>query len=309
VLEDLALPSCTATFGAGVLTVADGGKSDHVVIEDHGNLDGSAVVRVLCNGKLIRQVEGDLVNAVIVNTKGGNDSVDYQLLDKLTGLTNPGRNVNVNFGKGNSIFTTEIGTLIGGAQLNLDVVGGQGNDTMIANAEGDLYGASALHITFEGQQSSRCTEILNATAPLLGITPGVGGLFIGNGSALVTTFLGGTGKNTIVQNFAGQLNGTLNLSSNGGAGKALINSLVALDPKSGTTAGFPNSTKPSLFVDETGGDKGGNLLELYVNPAGLQASSFGNDGLQLTVDGGGGSVLTNHCVITTALPHRVINCS
>jgi hypothetical protein len=255
-LEDRSLLSCSAVFQAGVLSVCGTNKSDHIVIEDHGNNDSTQQVRVFCNGHLVKQVEGDLVNAIRVNTRDGNDTVEYKLVNILVGAagpngTNLGRDVSVNFGKGNSTFVADLEQILGRAQLNINVVGGKGNDTMIANLHGDIY-LGDVHIRFDGQKATRVTEVLNAafydyTPP--DVSPGID---IGVASSLTTTFLGSKGNDTIIEDYSGLLNGTLNLFADGGLGHDLIGFNVALDPGSGFNGGSPTNPQPVLALQENG---------------------------------------------------------
>jgi hypothetical protein len=299
-LEDRSLPCCTAVFQAGVLSMCGTNKSDHIVIEDHGNNDSTQQVRVFCNGHLIKHVEGDLVNAIRVNTRNGNDTVEYELVGLLVGDggpngTNRGRDVTVNFGKGNSTFQADLADLLGRAQLNINVVGGKGNDTMIANLHGDIISGD-MHIRFDGRQAKRVTEVLNATfAPNLW-TPGVD---IGLRSSLTTTFLGSKGNDTIVEAYAGLLNGTLNLFADGGRGHDLIDFEVALDPGSGFNGGVPTNPKPVLALQENGS----NTLIWNVNATPASLANIDHQVLEVF----GGQDGPNHLIESGNVPPMVHN--
>src|SRR5262249_28011952 len=99
-LEDRCVPSATASVFGRILIITGSGAADQVVINDGGNASGK-VIQVFSEGNLVRQVNGDAINLIFVNLRGGNDNLQYNLQGDLNGASAGAfRAVVANLGRG-----------------------------------------------------------------------------------------------------------------------------------------------------------------------------------------------------------------
>ncbi len=152
-LEDRTVPS-TVSFNpaTATLTVTGTNKKDSVVITDDGTNNASAVV-VTGNGSTLFSsgptAAVNQVHTIIVNTSGGKkDSVVY----KLTGnMVANNRSVTATFGSGKQDkFEADVNGSLINSFLLLQVMGGNGGDTLSGSMTGSLNGSSFLGFLYKG---------------------------------------------------------------------------------------------------------------------------------------------------------------
>jgi hypothetical protein len=129
--EDRCLPSCTATASGGVLTILGDARVNNVAITDNGtNGPGSIVVQ--CDGA---RTSFSNITKVVINTKGGADRVEYDIIGNLQ----VSREIDVNLGAGNDSFhSIWQGAIQDGVALTLNASGGAGQDFIAVNASANV---------------------------------------------------------------------------------------------------------------------------------------------------------------------------
>src|SRR5262245_51969095 len=163
VLEDRCLLACNIGPNAGsVITVKGDEKANTVVITDNGT-DGNGNITIQC-GSLSRTFDGP-VSAIRVNTRGGKDSVTYNLASGLAAGVN--REVEVELKQGNDTFVANLSGTVAGpsgmlsaAELQLDVHGNQGKDKLTVNNFLNIDAGARVRTNLSGDQDK---DVLNIT--------------------------------------------------------------------------------------------------------------------------------------------------
>lgn len=136
-LNDRVVPSVTVVQTGSTLYLTGDQSDDTVRIQDDGTDTG-----LLLNGTAIELTEP--VTRIVVDTRGGNDTVSYTLAD---GLTSINREVNVFLGNGSDTFTADLDAGVPtDSTLTLTVNGGNGKDTLSATGAGAITGNLNLEL-------------------------------------------------------------------------------------------------------------------------------------------------------------------
>jgi hypothetical protein len=269
-LEDRNLLDCTATFAGGVVTVTGTNKADTIFIDDFGNdlAAGTPQFTVLCDGVQALQVDAKTVTAVVINTKGGDDTVIYRCLF-LNG-TVPGsasRSVSANLGIGNDDYLSSTGFLIS-AVFSESVQGSSGNDTLVYSFAG-AGGTSSTSINMMGGAGQ---DRIIADA-LIGNSFGH---LIDAASTVAFNLNGGSGDDLLSTQALVELDGEFTVVEDGGSGSDRISNHIVLAADSGV--GEP--VAPTLTVSKLG-QKGRDRFNAFINklsPAPITITA--------TIDGG-----------------------
>jgi hypothetical protein len=137
--DDRSLPSVTITESAGTLLIVGNAAPDQVTILDDGTgLPGSVVVQA--DGQTY--VSREPVRNILVETRGGADTVDYWLGGTLVA----NRTVSVDLGRRADTFTAHVDglTVPAGVELVIGAFGRGGADRLHLDAVGVNVGAGGL---------------------------------------------------------------------------------------------------------------------------------------------------------------------
>lgn len=115
-------PSVTVQANGPSLQISGNGTADAVSIVDNGQ----GRVTVTANGQISTFVD---ISEIRVQTGGGNDTVDY----RLTGSTTAQTKVGIDLGDGDDTATVRASGVRLGADAELKVSGGRGNDAITAD--------------------------------------------------------------------------------------------------------------------------------------------------------------------------------
>jgi hypothetical protein len=144
-LEDRSLPACQVTPAGAVLTITGDNGPNHVRVVDDGTA-GPGNVSVVCDG-IATPLNTFSISQIIVNTGGGNDTVEFGLNAKLAaGL---GRLMAVDLGDGHdNLLAAFAGGFNVVSGMTLTAQGGRGRDFFLVNALNgvNLDAASALRL-------------------------------------------------------------------------------------------------------------------------------------------------------------------
>jgi hypothetical protein len=198
-LSDRTLPSVSVVQTGETLTITGDQRPDTVQILDDGTPQGLTVTMDGVN----YPVNGP-VTMVIINTKGGADTVSYDLTGDYVGTT---RTVEVNLGNGNDTFTADLGHGIDAAStFALQVNGGNGKDNLSVTGTGGGPVAGTLSVQLNGGNGK---DVIS-----FGYSAEVDG-------SLMFTADGGNGKDTITGNVTVATNSTGSVLAHvlGGNGK------------------------------------------------------------------------------------------
>jgi len=191
-LDERAMPSVSAVAASGTLTIKGDHHANTIVITD----DGTGHVTVVGDGQTT-SFEG--VSYVRVTTGAGADRVEYDL----TGDLSAPRAVDVSLGNGNDTFVANVqGNLLDGGSLILVSHGGNGDDQLSVEAT-DVDVAAGAHLT--------------------------------------ANLYGQNGKDNLSVDYSGLLQGSATLSADGGNGKDVVSGNVSLN-----SATDPNSETSTL---------------------------------------------------------------
>jgi hypothetical protein len=142
-LSDRTVPSASVVQTGETLTITGDQHANTVEIKDDGTPSGLTVTMDGVN----YPVSG-AVTMVVVNTKGGADTVSYDLTGDYVGTT---RTVEVLLGNGNDTFTADLGHGIDAAStLALQVNGGNGKDNLSVTGTGGGPVAGTLSVQLNG---------------------------------------------------------------------------------------------------------------------------------------------------------------
>jgi hypothetical protein len=243
VLGDRALPSVTAVVDGGVLKIHGDQAANTIEITDTGAATPDAIT-VLVDGEPLDVTLTDPVEKIVVCSRGGQDTVSYNLTGDFADGTD--REVVVYLGNQHDTFTADLGGSIGAdSDVTLRVYGENGHDTL------SVTGAGAVDSPFA--VDGNLTVKLN----------------------------GGNGKDTLSFDYAGLFNGTVDFNVHGGNGKDVLNgTLTAEDGSTGTVnakvCGGNGKDEMGLTVDGAGATgvdltaelRGGHGKDIYADDLG-----------------------------------------
>jgi hypothetical protein len=258
-LEDRCCPS-TVTFQSHLhlLTLTGNSSSSTMVVRDDGHGD----VRVTLDG---RTRSFSRVQNIVINSRGGDDTIDYSLTGKLTeseqltlhlgagsdqvdlnyskGVAAKSLNVNIDDGGGNQSVTARFGRITG-TDLRLSAHLGDGMNHFTALLNGGLAGKANVDLNVRGGGLVDGVYI-QADGP------------IGAAARLsVETAVGGT-LDTVHVGYAGKLAGALSINEQAGRGWDWMDSAVNVAP--GSTGSL---------VDHMQGGSGTGLVSMSIRDRG-----------------------------------------
>src|SRR5262245_20451169 len=221
-LERRWCPSCTVTVDGNTLRIIGDATNNNVAIVDNG----AAGIVVTCDTVASPAATG--IEHVRVDTRGGDDTVTYSR--STAGGNFTGRlDFKAKLGSGNDSFTANLNgnDLVGTANVEFDIAGNAGNDTMTFNA-----GTTAA------------------------------GVDIASGARLKLGAAGDNGTDSITVAYAGKLDGKLTVQDQGGADNDTVAATVALS--AGSTGSLTAAVRgggageEGEDEDEDGGASDGN---------------------------------------------------
>ena len=287
-LEDRCCPS-SATFHSHLLTLTGDSSNSTMIVRDDGHGD----VKVTLNGHT-SSFSG--VQQLLINSKAGNDDINYALTGKLTsseqlslhlgagddrvrldyskGVAAPSLHINIDGGGGDQNVTALFGAVTN-TDLQVNANLGDGFDHFTALFNGDLTGRANVDVDVNGGRG------------IEGVTIQTHGAIAATAQMSVDVNLG-THNNTAHVDYSGKLSGRLAINMQGGPQWDWLESTINLTP--GSTG--------SLFVHELGGG-GADLLMLIINDKGSHLKS-----LNALIDGQGGR---NTAVATPNIGIKVLN--
>jgi hypothetical protein len=281
-LEDRALLAVTASFAGSVLTFTGTNAADAVALDD----DGAGTIAFTATGAGSSSFRG--VKQIVLNLKGGNDTVAYNLSGNLI----TARTINADLGAGNDSFVANFAgrDLLG--DMNLSVKGGAGNDHVEMNLIGFVASGTTLNATVNGNDGK--DQVL---ASMAGAVRGraefdVGGnrgadAFTLNAMADVDVATGGVldvaSRSTMLNlDYRGELDGKLLLDAAGDNGKDALSANLVLD--AGSTGSVGSSDHPATIDGKRGNDVLGFTVVNNSSSAKVNA----------TLSGGGGTDTGTH---------------
>jgi hypothetical protein len=270
-LEERCCPS-TASLNSltHLLTLTGDASSSTVVVRDDGH--GDVQVYGLAGATAVHPLKYAGVAAIEMNSKTGNDHIDYAL----TGTLTKAEKLTLNLGKGADQVKLDFSKGVSAPSLGVSINGvgggGQGITALfgaIANTNLSLaahLGNGANHFTalFNGD----LTGIAKVDANVVG-GAGVDGISvaanggIGASARLSVEANGGGGDNTVHVNYSGKLVGALAITEQGVTGWEWIQSNVSL------AAGSTGS-----LVDHLVGGAGRDMLILSVQAPNIHLKSL-----------------------------------
>lgn len=265
VLEDRAVPAASATFINGTIFIkGELLRADNIRIEDGG---GAGQVTVFVGGAQVLQRAGSEVQRISLNMRGGKDVVVYNL----TGSLGPAsREVSGQLGTGDDAFTANVNGLVAGGELKFNVRGELGRDQMNVVHTSSLTAGSNVDCKFDGGGGN---DILSYTANT--------GVNVEQGATLTVNLLGGNDKDTMNTLFTGDVDGQLNMTSDGGRDRDTVNINATLAPGSGILADGSTAPGTSIAAQVFGRNDNDNLT-LVINKQGA-----GTFPVTAQLDGGG----------------------
>jgi hypothetical protein len=248
-LEARCCPS-TATVQGSTLYIIGDNLNNVVTITDNGN------------GQITGSIDGQVttglgITKVVVNTKGGDDTLNYTLANQLVtpltlkidmgngynqanlsflpGVVSPSLTVNVNGGPGTDHVTAAFGSIFN-TRLVFNTNLGQGQDTFDGTLAGDLLGRAnvqfnvaarggGLHIGGDGGGSERVAHLGNNDVIALHAL----GVNIASRAQLALNVSGGLGADDIALDYQGQVNGALKVLASGGRGDDTVAANLTID--------------------------------------------------------------------------------
>jgi hypothetical protein len=292
-LEERCTPTTLAVHGSTLLVLGDNNANTIAITDDgHGNvsatLDGNSV-------------SGTGIKHVVVNTRGGDDTVTYTLTGQLT----QNEKLQFQLGKGTDKLTLDFSKGLANSHLAVDVNGhgtdtvtstfgdfnnsnlyyranlGKGDDSVVTTLAGNILGTSQVRFNVNTGKGDDTVQFnaqgaTNPNGPPSGVK-------IDSGAALDINVNGGKGADTITVNYEGVDNGKLGLNLRGGPGADTITANVTAD--AGSTG--------SIRAVERGGPGDDNLtLNVTDNSGSGGTSTLGS--LFALIDGGPGHNTLTH---------------
>ncbi len=203
----------TGDANANTINVVDSGDGHVQVTDAEGKLLGAA----------------DNVRSIKLNAKGGGDAVSYTLENTLTHA----QSLFFDLGAGKDDLNLDLSQGLNGANLKVEVEGGDGADSIDALV-GSLA-AARLSLAFNGGAGKDAISITGTE------------LHIDIDSALVAHISGNEGADTIESNLSGQLLGRIKYEAESGKG---LDSLIANSTiTAGSTGKFKSLAKGGKGAD------------------------------------------------------------
>jgi hypothetical protein len=277
-LEDrCVLTSCNFIVSGGTLTiqspVTPTPVNETITLFDNGGA-GANNLTAFCVQPFFPNVP---ISRVVVNTRTGNNRVQYNLIGDLVAP----RRVDVNFGNGNDRFLGVIRrNLLNGGNLSLNVNGGPGSDRLEAVLIGSLAPGAAMQLNFNGGGGNNVENVFFASF-----------VNIAAGASLGLNLVGSGSSDRIFSQYQGQLNGTLQVNESGGGGPNTLFSDIEMAP------GSTGTVLPSALI---GGPARDRLTFTVHNPGTAQSNSN-----QINGNGGGDDCFrtSNVTVFSVATDH------
>jgi hypothetical protein len=240
-LEERALPVCFLSRLGPTLTILGSNLADQVAITDNGTGD----VTVQCDQETVAHPFIGIFT-IDVKTLGGADLVTYQLTSSVFG----NRTIKVDLGAGRDTFqaflnqnnplalTLNQHAVLANSSLDFNIFGRQGNDTLSVDLSGGftISNQARLGIRMDGGLGNDRLAV-NATHGTntvfsLDLTQGTN---LAARGLLDVRLLGGPGFDRSTFGFEGDLNGTLQLNTDGGLeADTTIANIDATTPSNGT---------------------------------------------------------------------------
>jgi len=233
------------------------------------------------------------VERVVFVGLGGDDNFSYTLTGELT----TDREIRANLGAGNDTATLDFAASVNGAQLDVEVSGGAGDDTVDttlgAVTDGDVTLDARLGAGTDDLTVNQTADVTGDSQVELEADGGRGDDVLGFNLAgaigadadVSIDADGGRGADQVTATYTGVLDGVLDLRLEGGRDNDVVSGTVTAD----------TSSTGEVFAVARGG-RGDDTLTLNITaPAGVDVSGL--------LDGGRG---TDTCVATSNV--TVINC-
>jgi len=303
-LENRWCPSCTVTVNGGVMRITGDGGANTVTVTH----DGAGNVTATCD---TASGTGSNIRKILIDTKGGNDTVNLSVTGDLTtrldldlNLGSGNDNADLNFaaisgrlnlkadlGSGNDLIDVNLDQeLRAGAEVDMDVRGGDGTDTWALSVNEVRTGAE-LDARFDGGRHDDVLNVFlgdpidsgaevsisgrggdgNDSLKVDATTFGTGAN-IAAGAELKVRLDGGNGVDNLNVSHDGDVDGELDVRLDGGSG----NDTVAAN----LTVNAGSTGEVSARVD---GDKGNDNLTLNVSDLSAGAAE-----IKARLDGGSG---------------------
>jgi hypothetical protein len=248
-LEDRLVPTCTVVHSGPALSITGSAAADKVKLTDDGTR-----VTVQCDNA--KGVTYSGITAINVSTKGGNDSVSYNLVRdpflkafSLPGLlVNPTRALNVSLGTGADKFAAAIEPyhMTAGTSLSFNISGGSGADALSVDALSAYPGGYSL-------------------------------LTVDKGAAFNVYLDGGTGADKLTAWYKGENDGNVSLQAAGSTGNDKLDIyLRCIATAKSHSEGF-------AFLRGWGND-GGDFVKMFTH----KDNPSDPVGIDALIDGGGG---------------------
>ncbi len=222
--------------GVTELLINGTNRADVMTINDSGADAVGNVTVTFGNGSTYTSTH--VIAAVVVQGRGGNDQVTYNLNGALTAS----RTLSVDLGAGNDQFTANVnGAVDNDAGLAIQAFGDAGNDGLTVNQSGATRQGTFIPYLDGGSGSDTLTY--NGTGA------------VAASATLLPALIGGSGNDRITSNYSGQLDGSYiyNLSIDGGAGNDTIAAVIDLASGSTGAVGTSSGT-PAVVKGGTGND-------------------------------------------------------
>jgi len=304
-LESRWCPSCTINVRGGTMRIIGDGGANAVTVTD----DGAGNVVATCDS--MAPVTASGIRKIIINTKGGNDTVNFTATGQLNtrldlylalGSGNDTANLafaainsrlklNADLGSGNDTINTNLDQEIkAGARADLNVWGDNGADTWILSVN-EVRSKAKLDAWFDGGSNNDTLDVrlgdpIDAGAKvditgkgrdgndslLVDATTFGTGANIAKGAELEVNLDGGKGVDTLTMTYEGEVDGELEFRLDGDSGNDTVSATATVS--AGSTG------KVSALVE---GDSGNDNLTLNITDA-----SAGQAKVKAKLDGGSG---------------------
>jgi hypothetical protein len=278
-LEDRALMAVAVNFAGGVLTFTGAAANETLTMNDNG----SGTVAFTATGAGSSSFNG--VDRIVINLKGGNDTVTYNL----NGPLSTARRIDADLGAGNDRFRANLGGQDLLADLDLDIKGAAGNDRVELNQIGRISANDKLSAKVTGNGGED-----RVTATMVGDVQGRAEFDVRGGSDSDSFTLNALSDVDVSSNgvldvrsddaalnfdYRGELDGRLLLDAIGASGQDTLTADLTLD--AGSTGGA-GDTGNAAKIDGRGGRD--TLRFTVVNNSGSPATAT----VFAQIDGGTG---------------------
>lgn len=250
-LEDRCCPSSVSVIGHTMYILGDAGANT-VSIQDNGR--GTITASIDSHTRTANNI-----NNIIVNTKGGNDTVNYTL----SGQLQRSENLSLNLGDGNDTANLNFSAGQANANLRVNVLGGAGDDRVTAtfgrfdhsnlSFRSDLgSGNDACDVTMSGALVNRSHVNFNVAGGLgndtIAFHANASPVDVEALSSLYFRIWGGRGQDNVSLDYQGRVNGKLNMLIDGQQDVDTLTANVTLN--SGSTGQCDTGIRGGLGVDQ-----------------------------------------------------------